>query len=106
MNHKLGHCIPGMLCKVVLRNTCGEPAGSALLFYPVEDADGLPHGETGDGAGIERSQAEMEDRLDAAHHQWIASHMPFGLLWITVDQAQSLRRTHGRDACEAMLRTV
>jgi diguanylate cyclase (GGDEF)-like protein len=106
MSHKLGHCIPGMLRKVALRNTCGEPAGSALLFYPVEDADGLPHGETGDGAGIERSQAEMEDRLDAAHHQWITSHMPFGLLWITVDQAQSLRRTHGRDACEAMLRTV
>jgi diguanylate cyclase (GGDEF)-like protein len=32
--------------------------------------------------------------------------MPFGLLWITVDQAQSLRTTHGRDACEAMLHTI
>jgi diguanylate cyclase (GGDEF)-like protein len=27
-------------------------------------------------------------------------------LWVTVDQAQSMRTTHGRDACEAMLRTV
>jgi diguanylate cyclase (GGDEF)-like protein len=106
MNHKLGHCVPGMLRKVALRNSCGEPIGTALLFYPVEEADALPHGETGDGAGIERSQAEMEDRLDAAQHQWVTSQMPFGLLWITVDQAQSLRRTHGRDACEAMLRTV
>jgi diguanylate cyclase (GGDEF)-like protein len=32
--------------------------------------------------------------------------MPFGLLWITVDQAESLRKTHGHGACEAMLRTI
>ena len=95
-----------MLRKVALRNSCGEPAGAALLFYPVEEMDKLPHGETGEGAEIERSQADMEDRLDAAHHQWLTSRMPFGLLWITVDQAQSLRKTHGRDACEAMLRTI
>jgi len=48
----------------------------------------------------------MEDRLDAAHHQWKTSRMPLGLLWITVDQAHELRRTHGCDACEAMLRTI
>lgn len=106
MSHKLGHSVPGMLRKVVLRNACGEPAGAALLFYPVEEMDKLPHGDTGEGAEIERSQADMEDRLDAAHHQWLTSRMPFGLLWITVDQAQSLRKTHGRDACEAMLRTI
>jgi diguanylate cyclase (GGDEF)-like protein len=106
MRHKLGHSVPGMLRKVALRNSCGEPAGAALLFYPVEEMDKLPHGDNGEGAGIERSQADMEDRLDAAHHQWLTSRMPFGLLWITVDQAESLRRTHGRDACEAMLRTI
>jgi diguanylate cyclase (GGDEF)-like protein len=106
MSHRLGHSVPGMLRKVALRNSRGEPAGAALLFYPVEEMDKLPHGETGEGAEIERSQADMEDRLEAAHHQWLTSHMPFGLLWITVDQAESLRKTHGRDACEAMLRTM
>lgn len=106
LNHRLGHSVPGMLRKIALRNTCGEPVGATLLFYPVEEMDRLPHGETGEGAGIERSQADMEDRLDAAHHQWETSRMPYGLLWILVDQAQSLRKTHGRDACEAMLRTV
>lgn len=106
MSHKLGHSLPGMLRKVPLRNCFGEPTGTALLFYPVEEVDALPHGESGESAGIERSQADMEDRLDAAHHLWIASRMPFGLLWITVDQAQSLRKTHGGEACEAMLRTV
>jgi PAS domain-containing protein len=106
MVHRLGHSVPGMLRKAVLRNSIGKPTGTALLFYPVEEVDALPHGELGEGADIERSQADMEDRLDAAHHQWITSRMPFGLLWITVDQAQALRGTHGRDACEAMLRTV
>lgn len=106
MGHKLGHSLPGMLRKVALKNCLGESMGTALLFYPVEEVDGLPHGEKGEGAGIERSQADMEDRLDAAHHQWTTSHMPFGLLWIMVDQAQCLRKTHGGEACEAMLRTV
>jgi diguanylate cyclase (GGDEF)-like protein len=106
MCHKLGHSVPGMMRRFVLLGSSGEPSGTALLFYPVEEVDVLPHGESGEGADIERSQADMEDRLDAAHHQWKTSGMPFGMLWITVDQAQLLRRTHGRDACEAMLRTV
>lgn len=80
--------------------------GAVLLFYPAEEVDALPRGESGESVGIEASQAEMEDRLDAAHHQWATSGMPFGLLWITVDQARSLRKTHGRDACEAMMRAV
>lgn len=106
MSHKLGHSVPGMLRRVALRNSCGERAGAALLFYPIEEMDKLPHGETGEGADIERSQAAMEDRLEAAHHQWVTNRMPFGLLWTAVDQARSLRQTHGRDACEAMLRTI
>ena len=106
MNHRLGHSVPGMLRRIALRGSLGEPAGTALLFYPVEQVDALPHGESGEGADIERSQADMEDRLEAAHHQWATARMPFGLLWVTVDQAQAMRKTHGRDACEAMLRTV
>ncbi len=104
--HRQGHSVPGMLRRVALHNALGKPSGTALLFYPVEEVDALPHGDLGEGTDIERSQAEMEDRLDAAHHQWKTSRMPYGLLWITVDQAQALRKTHGRDACEAMLRTV
>ena len=106
LTHRLGHSIPAMLRKAVLHTSLGELAGTALLFYPVEEVDALPHGELGEGADIERSQADMEERLDAAHHQWTTTGMPYGLLWITVDQAQTLRKTHGHEACEAMLRTV
>lgn len=106
MHHKLGHPVPGMLRKVRLQDSQGAPMGAVLLFYPVEEVDALPRGDSGEGVGIEASQADMEDRLDAGHHQWMTSGMPFGLLWITVDQARSLRKTHGKDACEAMLRSV
>jgi diguanylate cyclase (GGDEF)-like protein len=106
IHHKLGHEVPGMLRKVALQDAHACPIGSVLLFYPAEEVDALPRGETGGAVGVEASQAEMEDRLDAAHHQWATSGMPFGLLWVTVDQARSLRKTHGRDACEAMLRAV
>jgi diguanylate cyclase (GGDEF)-like protein/PAS domain S-box-containing protein len=106
MLHRLGHTVPGMLRKVALQDRSGAPIGAALLFYPVDEADALPRGECGEDRGIERSQAAMEERLDAAHHQWTTGRMPFGLLWVTVDQAQSLRTTHGRDACESMLQTI
>ena len=106
MNHKLGHSIPVMLRKTILYDLHHLQNGTVLKFYPVDVADLLPHGDTGEDVDIERSQAEMEDRLDAAHHQWIVNHLPIGLMWVTVDQAREMRKTHGRDACESMLRVV
>jgi len=106
MRHNLGHELPAMLRKVLLRDEMRARMGAALLFHPMEEVDALPHGESSEGVGVERGQAELEDRLDEACHQWQTSHMPFGVLWITVDQAATLRRTHGREACEAMLATV
>ena len=87
--------MPGMLRKVTLQDAQASAMGTVLLFYPVEEVDALPRGESGEGAGIEPSQAEMEDRLDAAHHQWATSRMPFGLLWITVDQASRCAKPMG-----------
>ncbi len=106
LNHRLGHTVPGMMRKLGLRNLADKAIGVALFFYPVEEVDALPHGESAEYADIERSQADMDDRLEAAYHQWRTGGTPFGLLWITVDQAHSLRKTHGADACEAMLRTL
>jgi diguanylate cyclase (GGDEF)-like protein len=106
MRHQLGHTLPAMLRKLPLRDSFGKQLGTALLFRPIEEVDALPHGESRDGLSLARSQAEIEDRLEAAFHEWKTNHVPFGLLWITVDQAAQMRRTHGRDACEAMLKIV
>jgi diguanylate cyclase (GGDEF)-like protein len=55
---------------------------------------------------VEASQAEFEDRLEAAFEDFLQGGETFGVLWITVDQAHELRKTHGAGACEAMLGKV
>lgn len=106
IRHHLGHRLPAMLRRMPLRDGDGARMGAALLFHAMEEADGLPHGESGDGVGVARGQADMEDRLDQAQHQWASNRVPFGVLWVTVDQAAGLRKTHGRDGCESMLRIM
>ena len=106
MKHHLGHTLPAMLRNLPLRDPMGRKMGSVLLFRPIEEIDAIPHGENLEGLGLAHSQAEIEDRLEAAFHDWKTNSISFGLLWITIDQAAQMRRTHGRDACEAMLRIV
>ena len=66
----------------------------------------LPHGETSEGAEVQQSQAELKDRLQAAWEQFVHEGVPLGVLWITVDQAEELLKTHGARACESMLESV
>ena len=106
LRHRLGHTVPAMLRRVQREDCQHNPIGAALLFHSVEARQALAHGDPAEGVAIEQSQADMEDRLNAAHQQWLTHQTPLGLLWITVDQAASLRKTHGRDAREAMLRIV
>jgi PAS domain S-box-containing protein len=110
LHHRQGHTLPAMLRRTPLRNEMGKRSGTLLRFHPVDEIDALPHGTTEDDSvhesHIETSQAEMEDRLDEAWHEWNANAIPFGVLWITVDQASMLRKTHGRDASEAMLAII
>ena len=106
IRHNLGHTLPAMLRKAPLKDDLGDALGTALFFRPVEELDALPHGDSAIDSPIGRSQDEIQDRLDEAFHDWKANSIPFGLLWITIDQAAQMRRTHGRDACEAMLNIV
>jgi diguanylate cyclase (GGDEF)-like protein len=55
---------------------------------------------------VQVSQAYLEDRLQAEFEDIARGHLPFGVLWVTVDQAHELRKTHGARACEAMLEKV
>ena len=55
---------------------------------------------------VGESQTEVEDRLASMHEDFLRSDIPLGVLWVTVDQARGLRRTHGARACEAMLEKV
>ena len=106
LRHRLGYVLPATLRRMPLRVGDGVRVGAALLFHAVEEADALPHGECAEGVGVERGQAEMEERLERAQHQWASNRVPFGLLWARVDQAAGLRKTHGKGACESMLRII
>jgi len=110
LRHSQGHSLPAMLRRTPLRDALGKRFGTLLRFHPVETIDSLPHGAI-DAEGdqvqhLEQSQADMECRLDEAWREWAANEVPFGVLWIAVDQAAMLRKTHGRDASEAMLAIV
>jgi diguanylate cyclase (GGDEF)-like protein/PAS domain S-box-containing protein len=110
LRHSQGHLLPGMLRRTPLRDEMGRRFGTLLRFHPVEEIDALPHGELSDEEcednQVEQSQAGIEDRLDEACQEWSENAVPFGVLWITIDQAAGLRKTHGRDAFEAMLGIV
>jgi PAS domain S-box-containing protein/diguanylate cyclase (GGDEF)-like protein len=104
--HKLGHAMQAMARSFVLRDGLGGRIGTAILFHPAESLDALPHGETGEGEGVEASQSDLEDRLATVFSDFSNGGLPMGVLWITVDQAHNLRKTHGAKACEAMLGKV
>jgi len=110
LRHAQGHVLPAMLRRTQLRDALGKRFGMLVRFHPVEEVDSMPHGEMDDDGNlqkhVESSQADMQDRLDQAWQDWTLNRIPFGLLWITVDQAATLRRTHGHDGSEAMLGIV
>ncbi len=80
--------------------------GAAAVFHPALSLDALPHGETGEDPDAEESRAEFEERLQTEFDDFARGGPPFGVLWIGVDQAEELRKTHGAGACHAMLDKV
>jgi PAS domain S-box-containing protein len=106
VQHLSGRDEPLQARRVMLRDAMGGRIGTAAVFHPGEKGAALPHGETCDGSEVQLSQAEMKDRLQRRFEACRAEGQPLGILWITVDQAAGMRRTHGPRACEAMLECV
>lgn len=101
--HKLGHEMRVMARALVLRDGFGERIGTAMVFHLAESLDALPHGAIGDSARVTASEVEFEEHLRSEFEDCSGGCLPFGILWVRVDQAESLRKTHGAGACEAML---
>jgi diguanylate cyclase (GGDEF)-like protein/PAS domain S-box-containing protein len=104
--HKLGHDVPVIARVLVLRNELGDRIGTALLFHPAESLDALPQGESSADQGVAESRAELEERLQTEFDDFARGGCPLGVLWISIDQAEELRKTHGAAACNAMLEKV
>jgi diguanylate cyclase (GGDEF)-like protein/PAS domain S-box-containing protein len=106
VRHKLGHEVPLMARALVLRDGMGGRMGMAAVFHPAESLDALPHSEMEADTDVAASQADLEDRLQSEFEDLAQGGAAFGVLWIGVDQARELRRTHGASACQAMLEKV
>lgn len=106
LHHAQGHSVSVMIRQSVLRDELGGRIGVCTDLYPAEDFDRLPHGESSDGKRLSRVQDEMQEWLEESFRMAQTTEIPFGVLWIMVDQGQGLRRTHGRDACEEMMQAV
>lgn len=104
--HKLGHAVSVITRFLVLRNGLGERIGSAVLFHPAESLDALPHGESDEEPGVAESRADLEERLQTEFDDFARGGPPLGVLWVSVDQAGELRKTHGAAACNAMLEKI
>lgn len=106
LRNRQGGDIAAMAQMMVLRNGLGRRIGTIAVFHPTEALDGLPRGECRNGIDVEKSQADLEERIDEVFEEFTHAGVPFGVLWVLVDQARELRRTHGNRACEAMLEKV
>lgn len=104
--HRRGHDLPAIARQFVLRDTLGGRIGTAAVFHPAERNNALPHGETSEASEVRESQAEMRERLESEWEQFEGQAGALGVMWIRVDQAEELRRTHGAQACETMLENM
>ncbi|MGP8271657.1 MAG: diguanylate cyclase domain-containing protein [Terracidiphilus sp.] len=104
--HKLGHDVPSMARTLLLRDGLGGSIGRAVVFHSAESLETLPHGEMGEDNSVRASQADLKDLLEALFDDFAHEGPAFGLLWITVDQAEGLRKTHGAGTCESMIEKV
>ncbi len=106
LHHAHGHSVPVMMRQSPLRDALGTRIGAMLSFYPAEEIDRLPHGEGGGDARVSQAQGEMREWLEETWRSAAHTAIPFGILWLSVDQGKSLRRTHGADASEEMMQSV
>ncbi len=108
--HRQGHTLPAMMHRLPLRDEMGGRFGTLLRFHTVEEIDTVLHGDTeSDGfpdQRLEQGLSAVEDRLEEAQREWTNNAVPYGVMWILVDQAAALRKTHGHDASEAMMAIV
>jgi diguanylate cyclase (GGDEF)-like protein/PAS domain S-box-containing protein len=106
IRHKWGQELRAIVRPLVLRNELGERTGTAIVFHLVEKLNALPHGLTNTTEDAVENQKDFEERLREEFEVCTHGGGPLGVLWVIVDQAHELRKTHGAGACEAMMEKV
>jgi diguanylate cyclase (GGDEF)-like protein/PAS domain S-box-containing protein len=106
VQHRSGHELCLMTRAVILRDALGARIGSAVIFHPADHVEPLLHGESSEECDVRSAQEEMEELAQSAFEEFVEKGAPLGMLWIAVDQAQELRKTHGATAWETMIERI
>lgn len=104
--HRSGRELPLMMRSVVLRDALGMRVGTAVVFHLADGVDTLPHGDCGEESDLKTAQEEIAEQAKSAFEDFVERGVALGLLWISVDQAHNLRRSHGARACETMIEKI
>lgn len=104
--HKLGHEVQIRARTRPLRDVLGQRIGTAVVFHTAETLNALPRGTWGDDPELAAGQSDLEERLRSEFEACNGSSLPFGVMWIKVDQAEKLHKTHGAGACAAMMEKI
>lgn len=106
VEHKQGNEIGLLARHMVLRDGLGNRIGLAVVFNQTESLDELPRGSAGENEKVLDSQHALEERMVQALEEFERAGTPVGVLWVSIDQAEGLRKTHGVGACEAMFNKI
>lgn len=109
LRHKQGHRLPVHVTTSVLRDAEGRVVGGVEAFTeqtlsPERRLDQMRNaGLAREHQGTERQRGQLEARLERDLELCAQERQTFGILMLRVDQWQSLRTTHGKEAAEAMI---
>lgn len=100
--HKLGHDLYLALRSFPLRDDLGSQIGTAIVFHLADAKNRVPAVVSQDG-DLQGEVTNFEERVEEVYCEAMEKKAPLGLVWMLVDQAHDLRRTHGTAACRTML---
>ncbi len=110
LRHKRGHRVPVHVKTAPLRDRAGKTIGAAEFFGDQFLAETAADGQSGfnslEAPPGTRSREHLEACLTRNLEAFARDRQPFGILRLSLDQWQTLRVTHGKEAAEAAMRVL
>ena len=106
LRHKLGHDVPAMMRALVLRDGLGGRIGQRPSFIPPRAWMRCRMESAAKARWWRRTRPSSKTGWERSLRISCKAGRASACLWITVDQAHDLRKTHGAGACDAMLEKV
>ncbi len=90
----------------LLRDALGRRMGMAVSFHQTRGLDAMAHDDKTADAQLRHSRADLEERLTTAMEAFQKRGEQLGILWISVDQGEQVKHTHGEQAFTGLLDVI